>query len=110
MKVSNFTSSNGNKVANQFIIERFVNHGDANNLPMTTVKETVFQSYDSIIARRTSDPCGEDFVELDRVYWDYSKTTSKYRNQFLRETKKETEKKISSGEYVLTDLNGEQNA
>ena len=110
MKVSNFTSSNGNKVANQFIIERFVNHGDANNLPMVTVKETVFQSYDSVIARRTSDPCGGDFVELDRVYWDYSKTTSKYRNQFLRETKKETEKKIASGEYVLTDLNGEINA
>lgn len=106
MKVSNFTSNNGNKVANQFIIERFVNHGDADNLPMTTVKETVFQSYDSVIARRTSDPCGDDFIELDRHYWDYSVTTGKYRNQFLGETKKETEKKIASGEYVLTDLNG----
>lgn len=106
MKVSNFTSSNGNKVANQFIIERFVQHGDADNLPMSTVKETVFQSYNSVIARRTSDPCGDDFIELDRVYWDYSKTTGKYRSQFLGETKKETEAKIASGEYILTDLNG----
>lgn len=106
MKVSNFTSNNGNKVANQFTIERFVHHGDANNLPMYTVRETVFQSYESIIARRTSDPCGPDFIELDRIYWDYSKTTSKYRNQFLGETKKETEAKIASGEYILTDLNG----
>ena len=36
--------------------------------------------------------------------WDYSVTTSKYRNIFLNENKKETEKKIKSGEYVLTDL------
>ena len=106
MKVSNFTSNNGNKIANQFMIEIFVHHGDADNLPMTTVKETVFQSYDSVIARKTSDPCGDDFVELDRYYWDYSVTTGKYRNKFLGETKKETEKKIASGEYVLTDLNG----
>lgn len=106
MKVSNFTSNSGNKVANQFIIERFVQHGDADNLPMATVKETVFQSYDSVIVRRTCDACGDDFIELDRVYWNYSKTTGKYRNQFLGETKKETEKKIASGEYILTDLNG----
>jgi len=106
MKVFNFTSNNGNKIANQFIIERFVHHGDADNLPMYTVREQVFQSYDSVIARRTSDPCGDDFIELDSYYWDYSVTTGKYRNQFLGETKKETEEKIASGEYVLTDLNG----
>ena len=32
-------------------------------------------------------------------------TTSKYRNIFLEETKKDTEKKIESGEYILTNLN-----
>ena len=35
----------------------------------------------------------------------YSKTTSKYRNMFLGETTKETQKKINSGEYILTNLN-----
>jgi len=44
-------------------------------------------------------------TQLDEKYWDYSKTTGKYRNQFLGENKKETEKKIASGEYILTDLN-----
>jgi hypothetical protein len=32
-------------------------------------------------------------------------TTGKYRNQFLGETKKDTEAKIKSGEYILADLN-----
>ena len=44
-------------------------------------------------------------VYLDTHYWDYSVTTGKYRNQFLDENKAETQKKIDSGEYVLTDLN-----
>ena len=37
---------------------------------------------------------------------DYLLKKRKYRNQFLGETKKETEAKIKSGEYILTDLNG----
>ena len=60
-----------------------------------------FQSYGSLIARKTHD--GQ--VLLDEVYWDYSRTTGKYRNQFLREGIAETRKKIKSGEYILTDLN-----
>lgn len=60
-----------------------------------------FQSYDSMIAK--IEPNGK--VYLDEKYWDYSKTTGKYRNKFLGEDKKETEKKIASGEYTLTDLN-----
>jgi hypothetical protein len=44
-------------------------------------------------------------TSLDRSKWDYSQTTGKYRNQFLGETKKETEAKIASGEYELIDLN-----
>ena len=62
---------------------------------------TLFQSYDSIIARK--DNTG---ITLDTRTWDYSKTTGKYRNLFLGETKKETEYKIKSGEYKLADLNG----
>ena len=48
---------------------------------------------------------GPDYIELDSTYWNYSNTTSKYRRLFLGEGTKETEAKIKSGEYVLTDLN-----
>lgn len=88
MKVENMTSSKGNKVPNQFIII------DKN-------KGVYFQSYNSIIAKKKAGR-----VYLDKRYWDYSVTTGKYRNQFLGETRKETEAKIKSGEYILTDLNG----
>lgn len=44
-------------------------------------------------------------IQLDSQYWDYSKTTGKYRNLFLGEDKKATERKIASGEYELTNLN-----
>ena len=54
------------------------------------------QSYNSIIVKRdkfNNITLGQD--------WDYSKTTGKYRNLYLRETKKETEAKIASGEYKI---------
>jgi len=35
--------------------------------------------------------------------WDYSTTTGKYRNIFLGEDKKETERKIKDGIYTLLD-------
>ena len=57
---------------------------------------TYFQSYNSIIVKRDINnkiTLGND--------WDYSKTTSKYRNMFLNETTKETEKKIASGIYKI---------
>jgi hypothetical protein len=62
-----------------------------------------FQSYNSIIVFHPYNV--DEPVQLDVNYWDYSKTTGKYRNLFLHETKKETEQKIKSGEYILTDLN-----
>ena len=86
MKVCNMLSSKGNKVPNQFII----NHKG----------KEYFQSYSSLIAVKEGEK-----VTLDSYYWDYSVTTGKYRNIFLKETKKETEKKIKSGEYILTNLN-----
>lgn len=64
--------------------------------------EITFQSYDSVICKLIPKR-GE--ILLDEKYWDYSRTTSKYRDQFLGETKKETEAKIKSGEYILTNLN-----
>ena len=86
MKVENMTSTRGNAVPNQFII---TDNGDE-----------YFQSYKSIIAKRS-----EGKIYLDDYYWDYSVTTGKYRNEFLGEGIAETRKKIASGEYVLTNLN-----
>ena len=98
-RVKNMTSSRGNFIPNQFIIY--------------TNKATIFQSYESIIAASIevgfTDSLGNYSLIiktcLDENTWDYSKTTGKYRNIFLGETRKETEKKIKSGEYILTDLN-----
>ena len=80
-------TENFNGVKNQFII--------------TTNDGIYLQSYNSIIAFKSKD--GKTY--LDNYYWDYSKTTGKYRNMFLRETKKETENKIKDGTYILTNLN-----
>lgn len=84
INVSNMTSSNGNDVPNQFII----NGRDF----------TLFQSYRSPIAMRMS---GTTYIFKD---WDYSKTTGKYRNEFLGEGIKETREKLESGEYIAVDF------
>ena len=86
MKVTQMTGKSGQPIANQFIID------DGDSL--------YFQSYDSIIVK-----ISHGRISLDRNRWDYSRTTGKYRNQFLGESKAETEKKIKSGKYILTDLN-----
>ena len=86
-KVYNLCSpSSGKPVANQFEIigEHF----------------TIFQSYDSTIVKIIN---GKTY--LDKHRWDYSRTTSKYRNEFLKENTSETQVKIDSGEYILKDLN-----
>ena len=87
-KVRQLISNNsGNPIANQFEI--------------WTDKGKYFQSYNSTIV--FIDKKGKVF--LDEYYWDYSRTTGKYRNQFLGEYKNETEKKIKSKEYKLINLN-----
>lgn len=88
MKVENLESAQGNKVANQFEV--------------TTDNGKFFQSYESVIAYIPNDGSP---VQLDAKYWDYSKTTGKYRNIFLGEDKKATERKIKAGVYILTNLN-----
>lgn len=87
VKVRNMTSHNGNDIPNQFIID--------------TEEGQYFQSYAKVIAFR--DNAGR--ITLDARYWDYSTTTGKYRNLFLGEDKKQTQKKIDSGEYTLANLN-----
>tara|TARA_R110001592_G_scaffold487_1_gene2744 strand:+ start:457 stop:828 length:372 start_codon:yes stop_codon:yes gene_type:complete len=100
MNVQNMTSSNGNKVANQFIVI----DEDLNEY---------FQSYNSMIVKKAyyvSDVAEENIYQvfLDKKYWNFSNTTSKYRNKFLNETTKETQAKIKSGEYKLVDLNNNE--
>jgi len=79
--------NSGNAVANQFVL--------------TDKGREIFQSYDSIIVIRNAN--GK--ITLDLNDWNYSVTTSRYRNLFLGETTAETKKKIKSGEYKLADLN-----
>ena len=81
-------SSNGNAIPNQFVI--------------TDVGKNIryFQSYHSMIAKIYKGK-----VTLDKTYWNYSRTTGKYRNQFLGEGILDTRRKIKSGEYKLVDLN-----
>lgn len=99
MKVQNMISSRGRKVANQFIISE-EGHGANGNF----IKKQVFQSYSSVIVEKITWSDRID-ITLDQDYWDYSTTTGKYRNQFLRENKEETKKKIASGQYKLGQLN-----
>ncbi len=89
------SATSGRDIPNQFII--------------TTEDRKIFQSYDSIIAVKINMGNEEDYIMLDKTYWDYSRTTGKYRNQFLGEDIKTTRKKIKSGEYILADLNNTYN-
>lgn len=85
--VQNMVSSNGNDIPNQF--EIFTNEGK------------FFKSYNTIIAAKLKD--GRILLDADK--WDYSKTTSKYRNDFLRLDTKETKQRIKDGSIILADLN-----
>tara|TARA_R100000458_G_C8202989_1_gene192931 strand:+ start:343 stop:891 length:549 start_codon:yes stop_codon:yes gene_type:complete len=89
VEVRHFTGQTGRPIPNQYMLYL----DDC----------VVFQSYKSVIAKKFNDGS----VLLDRKYWCWSNTTGKYRNIFLGEDMRATEKKIKSGEYRLTDLNGE---
>jgi hypothetical protein len=65
MKVTNITNSRGRKVANQFVIE----NGNV----------YTFQSYNSVVAVVDFD---NSTVTLGSD-WNYSTTTSRYRNKFF---------------------------
>jgi len=90
MKAYNMESSNGNKVPNQFIIEH--------------KGKEYFQSYRSVIAVKKWTPKGYE-ITLDEQDWDYSRTTGKYRNEFLGEGIEQTRQKIKDGTYKLANLN-----
>lgn len=88
MKVENMRSRSGNAVPNQYIVT--TDNGDK-----------FFQSYATVIARKAKT--GK--IALDKKHWNYSTTTSKYRNQFLAMTTAETKAAINSGKIELVDLN-----
>tara|TARA_Y100001937_G_scaffold17215_1_gene23771 strand:+ start:296 stop:565 length:270 start_codon:yes stop_codon:yes gene_type:complete len=85
--VSNMHSTNGNLVPNQFKIY--------------TSEGSYFQSYRTVIV--FIDNNGKVF--LDENSWDYSRTTSKYRNLFLNKNTQEIKQLINEGEYKLKNLN-----
>lgn len=96
MEIAQIKVSQFGEVKNQFKIR--VKTESASQCGFDTV---FFQSYDSIIVKQ--DFKGQ--IWLDENYWDYSRTTGKYRNLFLGENKKETLKKIKDGTYKLANLN-----
>ena len=88
IKIENMLSNNGNEVPNQFEI--------------TTDEGVYFQSYKTIIAFK---PYANSPVLLDKESWDYSVTTSRYRNKFLDCDTKTVKERLHSGIYQLADLN-----
>ena len=79
-KVQN-VNNNGREVPNQFEIF----YGENN-------KHKIFQSYNSLIIKWENGI----IVEVGKN-WDYSKTTSKYRNLLTGMNKKSFEKKLNEG-------------
>jgi len=101
IKVENMTSNRGNKIANQFIITHLIETG--------YIRE-YFQSYKSMIAMRSYYPFDTDLnknqvVFLDPDFWNYSRTTSKYLNQFLGLTSKEIKLLIDADAFEFRNLN-----
>ena len=96
MKVTNMTGRTGRAVVDQFVIDGI--SPESFNIGVKYepgIWGYAFQSYRSVIVFMYRGQ-----VYLDAEKWDFSPTTGKYRNQFLGETKKETQVKIDSGEYV----------
>ena len=62
------------------------------------------KSYETCIAFKGYGSL-EGALYLDRESWDYSKTTSRYRNQFTGLTTAQTKAGIKDGSIILTDLN-----
>ena len=92
----NCVSSSGNKIPNQIIINY--------NTPKKHI--SFFQSYGVIVAKYTSTRTAFK-TELDKRYWNYSKTTSTHLNKFLGATSAEVKENIKNGRYTLTNLNKE---
>ena len=85
MRIKQFTNDNGKPVMNRFTIYD------------EKTETKYFQSYASTIVK-----IKDGKVTLGKN-WKYSITTSKYRSMYLRESTKETQAKLDSGEYLYDD-------
>lgn len=96
ISASNLFSRSGHSVPNQILIKY-----------STPTKEIrLFQSYGVIIVRSTlNKKTYKRTVELSRNYWDYSRTTARYRTQFLGVDTKQVKKNLKNGVYLLASLN-----
>ena len=88
IKVENLISNSNKAIPNQFRI--------------ITPEGVYFQSYSTTIA---FVPRSGASTILDKQNWNYSTTTVKYLNLFLRSNRKLIEQNIKSGSYILADLN-----
>ena len=61
---------------------------------------TYFQSYDVIVAKKSRGK-----IILDKDYYDYSRTTIKYRNMFLGLLSASVKEAIRDGKITLGKLN-----
>ena len=102
MKITSFigveqmTSRSGNVVPNQTILsdmtgKTFVSYGS----------KIVYQSKD-----RASDGLPLDII-VDENYWDYSRTTGKYRNEFMNMGVQDVRDYIKEGRIQVGNLNRE---
>ncbi len=87
-QVSQMINNNGNAAANQFIL--------------TNAKCEVFQSYKTLIAKKSYK---DGSITLDKNALDYSKTTSKHLFIFLGLNRKEIEQRIKDKTIKLKNLN-----
>jgi len=78
-------SNKGRTVPNQYVMR-------LNNC-------NVFQSYETVIAIHDYK---ENVVYLNEDYYDYSRTTARYRNKFFDLTTKEIKEKIKEKQFLLT--------
>ena len=77
-------------------------HSQAKNqVILVTNLGRYFVSYGKTIVFQTHT--GKIF--MDKKYWDYSRTTSEYRNRFLGYSTAEVKNRIKEGSIKLVDLN-----
>ena len=94
--VEQMTSRSGNVVPNQTILsdmtgKTFVSYGS----------KIVYQSKD-----RASDGLPLEII-VDENYWDYSRTTGKYRNEFMNMGVQDVRDHIKEGRIQVGNLNRE---
>jgi len=92
IQVRTMNSRSGNPIPNQIII--------------TEDAWDVFVSYGSKIAFRSHERYnGKHQIVLDKDYWNYSRTTGKYRNEFLGFGVDECRRGLKEGWIKLGTLN-----